>query len=73
MWHFVSLHFMSPPDGSGPIEISEHPNTSEQQSASLSARRATSGMSFIGKLLMRQEDETERGNNKFDHNAEFSV
>jgi hypothetical protein len=69
---------MSPPDGSGTKEISEHPNSSEQQSASLSARRATSGMSFIGKLLMpgrdqQQEDETERGNNKFDHNAEFSV
>lgn len=66
------------PDGSGTIEISEHPNTSEQQSASLSARQATSRLSFIGKLLMpgrdqQQEDETERGNNKFDHNAEFSV
>jgi hypothetical protein len=66
------------PDGSGTIEISEHPNTSEQQSASLSARRATSGMSFVGKLLMsgrdqQQEDETERGNNKFDRNAEFGV
>ncbi|CAK9235983.1 unnamed protein product [Sphagnum troendelagicum] len=66
------------PDGSGTIEISEHPNTSEQQSASLSAQQATSRMSFIGKLLMpgrdqQQEDETERGNNKFDHNAEFRV